>query len=190
MPVIKPKESSPTIKSPYKKSWKAKYQGKWYPVTNVEDVGPSGNVYHLEGYPSPIPQNKIEDLDIAASSIKPPAMGPNGPRGFLGGPSGPVGLKRSTLEVEFDKTGMPINNQLPRGRQVVTPKESDNASSDTRRGGFDMPSGMIEEPSMLDKGFPERGRNRKTVPLPKEMKPTEQFKDRIKAKYVIKVVNK
>lgn len=50
--------------------WKAKYNGKWYGVKEVQDTGipahkeGGGNVYHLEEV-GPVHQSKIEDLDMS-----------------------------------------------------------------------------------------------------------------------------
>lgn len=57
------------------KGWKAKYQGKWYGVKQVQDTGKpaheegGGNVYHLEDV-GPIHQSKIEDLDMSPMEKK------------------------------------------------------------------------------------------------------------------------
>jgi hypothetical protein len=65
-PVTKPTLVSPTIQKKYQKSWKAKYQGKWYPVKAVKDVGPH-NVYVLDGIDKLVKQTELQDLDMVAA---------------------------------------------------------------------------------------------------------------------------
>jgi len=88
-----------------------------------------------------------------------------------GSRSGPVGYSPIAQEVEFDETGMPVPTEHW-VRKKKEPKEdsSENASSDTRRGGYDMPGGLLEQEYKRDSGWPQAGKPTMTLPQPKEEK--------------------